>query len=76
MKKLMTMCFIPPDYKHILYQQYQNCKQLSRSISAYTEEFYCLQTCLDLNESEAYSISRYKKGLRWDIEEAIRLVLS
>ena len=71
MKKLMKTRFLPPDYEQILYQQYQNCKQLSRSISAYTEEFYRLQTRLDLNESEAYSISRYKNGLRWDIEEKL-----
>ena len=71
MKKLIKTRFLPPDYEQILYQQYQNCKQLSRFISAYIEEFYRLQTRLDLNESEAYSISRYKNGLRWDIEEKL-----
>ena len=71
MKKLMNTRFLPPDCEQILYQQYQNCKQVSRSISAYTEEFYRYQTRLDLNESEAHSISRYKNGLRLDIEEKL-----
>ena len=71
MKKLLKTQFLPPDYEQILYQQYKNYKQLSRSISAYTEEFYCLQTRLDLNESKAYSISRYKNGLQWDIKEKL-----
>ena len=71
MKKLLKARFLPPDYAQILYQQYQNCKQLNQSVSAYTEEFYRLQTRLDLNESEAYSISRYKNGLRWEIEEKL-----
>ena len=35
------------------------------------EEFYRLQTCLNLNKLEAYSISRNKNGLRWVIEEKL-----
>ena len=71
MKKLMKTRFLPLDYEQILYQEYQNCKQLSRSILAYTEKFYRVQTRKALNESEAYSISRYKNCLRWDIEEKL-----
>ena len=71
MKKYLKRQFLPPDYQDLVYQEYQNCKQLGDSIVAYTKKFYCLQSYLDFNESEEYSISRYKNGLRWSIKKKL-----
>ena len=71
MKKLLKNRFLPPDFEQVLYQQFQSCRQGNRSVPQYTEEFYRLKTRLDLNESEAFSIARYKEGLKWEIEERL-----
>ena len=71
MKKYLKRRFLPPDYRDLMFQEFQNCKQLGNSIAVYTEEFYRLQSYIDLNESEAYSISRYKMGLRWIIKKRL-----
>jgi len=52
MKKLMKLQFLPPDYKQRLYQQYQNCRQGSRSVNGYTEEFYRQNSRNNLSETE------------------------
>ena len=65
MKKYLKRQFLPPDYQDLVYQEDQNCKQLGDSTAVYTKKFYRLQSYLDFNESEEYSISRYKNGLRW-----------
>ena len=67
MKKHLKRQFLPPDYHEIVYQKYENCRQFGNSVSDYTKEFSRLRSYLDFNESEAYSISRYKMGLRWAI---------
>ena len=71
MKKLLKNRFLPPDFEQVLYRQFQSCRQGNRSVPQYTEEFYRLKTRLDLNESEAFSIARYKEGLKWEIEERL-----
>ena len=71
MKKLLKNHFLPPDFEQVLYQKFQSCPQGNRSFPQYTEEFYRLKTRLDLNESEAFSIARYKEGLKWEIEDRL-----
>ena len=71
MKKYLKRQFLPPDYQDLLYQEYQNCKQLGDSIFVYTKKFCRLQSYLDFNEAEEYSISRYKNGLRWSIKRKL-----
>ena len=60
-----------PEDIGVLYQQFQSCTQGNRSVLQYTEEFYRLKTRLDLKEFEAFSIARYKEGLKWEIEEKL-----
>ena len=57
--------------EQVLYQQFQSCRQGNRSVPQYTEEYYQLKTALDLNQSEAFSITCYKEGLKWEIEERL-----
>ena len=71
MKKYLKQQFLPSNYQDLVYHEYQNCKQLGYSIVVYTQKFYCLQSYLDFNESEEYSISRYKIGLCWAIRERL-----
>ena len=71
MKKYLKRQFLPPDYKDLVYQEYLNCKQLGNSIATYTKKFYHLQSYLDFNILEEYSISRYKIGLCWAIRERL-----
>ena len=71
MKKYLKRQFLPPDYQDLLYQEYQNCKLLGDSIAIYTKKFCRLQSYLDFNIAEEYSISRYKNGLRWSIKRKL-----
>ena len=71
MKKYLKRKFLPPDYRDLMFQEFLNCKQLGNSVAVYTKEFYRLQSYIDLNESEAYNISRYKMGLRWLIKKRL-----
>ena len=71
MKKYLKRQFLLPDYKDLVYQEYLNCKQLGNSIATYTKKFYRLQSYLDFNVLEEYSISRYKNGLCWAIRERL-----
>ena len=71
MKKYLKRQFLPPDYQELLYQKYESSKQLGKSVSEFTNEFYRLGSYLDLNEPEAYNISRYMIGLCWAIRERL-----
>ena len=68
-KKYLKRQFLPLDYQDLVYQEY--CKQLGDSTAVYTKNFYRLQSYLDFNESEEYSISRYKNGLCWSIKKKL-----
>lgn len=50
MRRLMEGKHLPLDYQQDMFRMYQECKQQSRTIDAYTEEFYRLSTHKDLVE--------------------------
>ncbi|TYK31395.1 serine/threonine-protein kinase TIO-like [Cucumis melo var. makuwa] len=64
MKKLMKARFLPPNYEQILYNQYQNCRQGTRTIADYIEEFHRLGARTNLVENEQHLIARFIGGLR------------
>ncbi|XP_039160932.1 uncharacterized protein LOC120289682 [Eucalyptus grandis] len=51
----------------------RNCKQLSRSVQVYTEEFLRLSAHNNLAESEAQQTARYINGLRLNIQDRVSL---
>lgn len=73
MKRLIRARFLPPDYEQLLYQQHQNCRQGSRSINEYTEEFYRLNSRNNLSETEGQQVARYIGGLSIAIQDKVTL---
>lgn len=73
MKRLLKWRFLPPDYEQFLYQQYQNCRQANRTVSEYTEEFYCLNARVNLPETEDQLIARYIGGLKLVVQDRVAL---
>ncbi|KAA0057584.1 Transposon Ty3-G Gag-Pol polyprotein [Cucumis melo var. makuwa] len=69
MKKLLEARFLPPNYELTLYNPYQNCRQGSRTVVEYIEEFHTLSARTNLSENEQHQIMRFIGGLRFDIKE-------
>jgi len=53
MRRLLQAKYLPPDYEHILFQQYQDCRQGNRTVQAYIEEFHRLSLRNNLSETDA-----------------------
>ncbi|GJV67649.1 RNA-directed DNA polymerase [Tanacetum coccineum] len=64
------------DYEQTLYSLYQNCRQYSRIVSEYTEEFMRLASRIQLSESYAQQVMRFNNGLCYDIQAIISLQTS
>lgn len=73
MKQLLCGHFLPSDYEQLLYLQYQRCRQGSKTVSEYTEEFYRLSARNNLNETPQQLIARYVGGLKDAIHERLEL---
>ncbi|XP_031745523.1 uncharacterized protein LOC116405899 [Cucumis sativus] len=73
MKKLLKGRFLPPNYEQTLYNQYQNCRQGTRTVTEYIEEFHRLSARTNLSENEQHQIARFVGGLRFDIKEKVKL---
>ncbi|GJV98067.1 putative receptor protein kinase ZmPK1 [Tanacetum coccineum] len=73
MKRVMFARFLPVDYEQTLYSLYQNCRQYSRTVSEYVEEFTRLASRNQLSESDAQQVARFNNGLRYDIQAIICL---
>ncbi|CAM8986688.1 unnamed protein product [Rhodiola kirilowii] len=84
MRQLLFARFLPPDYEETLYQRYHNCRQGSRSVSEYTEEFYRLSSRCFLQETQDQLVARFVNGLQvkiqdrllqtiWTLDEVVRL---
>ena len=73
MKRLMSNRFLPPDYQQELFRQYQDCRQGTRTVNEYMEEFDRLVNHNDLEETEDQQISRFVHGLRVSIRDQVSL---
>lgn len=87
MKKLLKARFLPVDNEQLLYQQYQNCRQGTRFVSEYTDEFYSLNARNNLNDTDNQALARYIGRLKlvihdklvlpqiWTLSEAVNFAL-
>lgn len=73
MKQLLRARFLLSDYDQILFQQYQNCSQGTRTVREYTKEFYRLSSHNDLVETESHQVARYISKLRSSIQDVVSL---
>ncbi|PKU79208.1 RNA-directed DNA polymerase [Dendrobium catenatum] len=73
LKQLMRRHFLPTDFEQLLYLQYQQCRQGSRPVHEYTEEFYRLSARNNLRESENQLVARYIGGLKENLQDKLEL---
>ena len=59
MKRLMADQFLPPNYQQELFRQHQDCKQGTRTVNEYMEEFDRLVNRNDLEETKDQWISKF-----------------
>ncbi|TYK11204.1 reverse transcriptase [Cucumis melo var. makuwa] len=64
MKKLMKARFLPPNYEQTLYNQYQNCRQGSKSVAEYIKEFHKLSARTNLKTVEEMMAARLRNTNR------------
>jgi len=69
----MKARFLPPDYEQMLYQQFQNCRQGTQTVTDYTEEFYRLDSRNNLSETEGQQVAQYIGGLRMAMQDQVSL---
>ena len=73
MRRLLHYKYLPPDYELILFQQYQDCRQGSRTVQAYVEEFHRLSSHNNLLETNAQQVARSIRGLRLNIQDRVSM---
>jgi hypothetical protein len=66
--------FILKDYQINLYRRLQNLKQRGLSVKEYTKEFYQLNIRAGQKENEDEKTTKYINGMRYDIQEEIRMM--
>ncbi|XP_034888842.1 uncharacterized protein [Populus alba] len=72
-KWLLRSRYLPPDYEQVLFKQYQDCKQGSRTVETFLEEFHRLSSRNNLLETEAQQVARFVGGLRWTIQDRVAM---
>ena len=73
MKRLMANRLLPPNYHQELFRQYKDCKQGTRTVNEYMEEFDRLANCNNLEETEDQRISRFVHGFQVSIRDQVSL---
>lgn len=72
-RKHLEREFLPFNYEHTLYQRLQTLRQGSRTVDAYTEDFYHLIARVDLRDSPSQLVARYISGLRTQLQDTLHL---
>lgn len=73
MIKLLKESFLHINYEHTHFNSYHNCKQGSRIVGEYTEQFSQLRAQLNLYKEEKFWIARYVSGLKQEIQDKAEL---
>ena len=61
------------DYQLNLLRQLQNLRQKAMTVKEYTEEFFRLNIRFGHTEGGIERVARYINGLRYDIQDELRL---
>ena len=70
----MKSKFIPTDYQINMFRRMNNFRQKGMIVNEYNEEFYRLNIRVGRHESYDEKVSRYMKGLRYEIEYDMSMV--
>ena len=73
MKQVLQGIFLLPDYQQILYNQFEQCKLGTKTVAAYTEEFYRLSLRCKLSMMDEQQMAKYINGLKYPIQECMIL---
>jgi hypothetical protein len=71
----MKAKFIPRDYQITLLRRMQNMRQKLMTVKEYIEEFYKLNIRAGHRERDDEKVARYMNGLRYDIQDEMRMVI-
>jgi hypothetical protein len=71
--KMKAKC-IPRDYQINLFRRMHNLRQKQMIVKEYTEEFYRLNIRAGHHESDDEKVARYMNGLRYDIQDEMRIM--
>jgi hypothetical protein len=74
MVEKMKARFIPTNYQINLFRRMKNFRQKGMIVKEYNEEFYRLNIRVGRHESYDENVSRYMKGLRYEIEYDMSMV--
>jgi len=73
MKQLLQGRFLSPDYQQILYNQFEQYRQDTRTATTYTEEFYRLSSRGDLSMTDEHQTAKYIIMLKYPIQDRVIL---
>ena len=73
MKQVLQGRFLLLDYQQILYNQFEYCQQGTRTVTAYTGEFYRLASHCDLVMMEELQAVKYINDLKYTIQKCVIL---
>jgi len=71
MRRLLQGKFLPSDYHHLLFKQFEGCSQGHRTFTAYTEEFYWLSSRYGLSMTKKQLAAKYTRGLKYSIQKHV-----
>jgi hypothetical protein len=66
--------FIPRDYLITLFRRMKNLRQKLMTMKEYTEEFHRLNIRVSHRESDDEIFFKYMNGLRYDIQDEMRMM--
>ncbi|KAF6163211.1 hypothetical protein GIB67_025075 [Kingdonia uniflora] len=73
MRRELKERFIPMNYGEVAFGKLQSLKMGLSSLDDYTDQYYLLEACARLHETEQQRVIRYKSGLTKKLQEATTL---
>jgi hypothetical protein len=70
----MKAKFIPRYYQINMFRRMQNLRQKLMSVKEYTKEFYRINIREGHQESDDEKVVKYMNGLRYDIQDEMRMM--